>query len=238
MHVSRLFRLLTVTRPLIILDASVFAVAPGEKPKSTGFSDMLASLKKNIGSTLPEGKPAVKQAFMPAVSSNLRKSHSASSVTAVPSSADISRVAALESTDVAPVSEPVRPLQRSVSDIIRAKENANHPIDKKTASHEKDMSTQPLVKSLEASKSNPAPLDSQLSTSSLDFEAMQASLMHDYKLDIRKESSENDPSSFQYKVLENVVSDCMSNFREQIRNDIKNMHLELIRQFQIQKVKN
>ncbi|KAF9919523.1 Protein nedd1 [Linnemannia zychae] len=43
-------------------------------------------------------------------------------------------------------------------------------------------------------------------------------------------------SSFQSKVLEGVIDGCLMEFRAGIRNDIQNMHLELLRQFQIQKM--
>ncbi|KAG0074220.1 Protein nedd1 [Podila epicladia] len=43
-------------------------------------------------------------------------------------------------------------------------------------------------------------------------------------------------SSFSSKVLENVIEGCLMEFRTGIRNDIQNMHLELLRQFQIQKL--
>lgn len=42
--------------------------------------------------------------------------------------------------------------------------------------------------------------------------------------------------SFSSKVLENVIEGCLMEFRTGIRNDIQNMHLELLRQFQIQKL--
>ncbi|KAF9365860.1 Protein nedd1 [Mortierella sp. NVP85] len=42
--------------------------------------------------------------------------------------------------------------------------------------------------------------------------------------------------TLQTKILEGVVEDCLMNFRAGIRNDIQNMHLELLRQFQIQKM--
>ncbi|CAG8599339.1 2358_t:CDS:10 [Paraglomus brasilianum] len=42
-------------------------------------------------------------------------------------------------------------------------------------------------------------------------------------------------SQFQYQVLENVVSECLHEFRTAIKNDIQDMHLELLRQFHIQK---
>lgn len=41
-------------------------------------------------------------------------------------------------------------------------------------------------------------------------------------------------SSFQSKVLESIIDGCLMEFRAGIRNDIQNMHLELLRQFQIQ----
>ncbi|KAF9115396.1 Protein nedd1 [Mortierella sp. AM989] len=43
-------------------------------------------------------------------------------------------------------------------------------------------------------------------------------------------------SSFSSKILENVIEGCLMDFRTGIRNDIQNMHLELLRQFQIQKI--
>ena len=43
-------------------------------------------------------------------------------------------------------------------------------------------------------------------------------------------------SSFQYTVLENIIQDALEDFRHQIRLDIQNMHVELVRQFQVQKV--
>ncbi|KAI9143039.1 hypothetical protein BKA69DRAFT_1064020 [Paraphysoderma sedebokerense] len=42
-------------------------------------------------------------------------------------------------------------------------------------------------------------------------------------------------TTFQLQLLENVVDDCLSGFRASVRNDVQNMHLELLRQFQIQK---
>ncbi|KAJ3292156.1 Protein nedd1 [Borealophlyctis nickersoniae] len=44
-----------------------------------------------------------------------------------------------------------------------------------------------------------------------------------------------EPSSFQYQILQNVVEECLQEFRVQLRNDVQNMHLELLRQFQIQR---
>ena len=46
----------------------------------------------------------------------------------------------------------------------------------------------------------------------------------------------SDMSTFQYQILENIVQDSLADFRDQIRSDVQNMHLELLRQFQIQKV--
>ncbi|KAI9090542.1 WD40-repeat-containing domain protein [Phlyctochytrium arcticum] len=57
-------------------------------------------------------------------------------------------------------------------------------------------------------------------------------------LDMQKHSqfSVDQRSSFQYQVIQNVVNDCLDDFRSQIRADVQNMHLDLIRQFWIQKV--
>ncbi|KAF9183768.1 Protein nedd1 [Haplosporangium sp. Z 767] len=52
-------------------------------------------------------------------------------------------------------------------------------------------------------------------------------------------SSSSVPSltnSFPSQVLEGVIEGCLADFRTGIRNDIQNMHLELLRQFQIQKM--
>ena len=48
-------------------------------------------------------------------------------------------------------------------------------------------------------------------------------------------STHNGVSSFQYHVLENIIQDSLSDFCSQIRFDIQNMHLELLRQFELQK---
>ncbi|KAJ3043226.1 Protein nedd1 [Rhizophlyctis rosea] len=47
----------------------------------------------------------------------------------------------------------------------------------------------------------------------------------------------NEPAhaNIQYTLLENVIDECLQDFRMQMREDIQNMHLELLRQFQIQK---
>ncbi|CAG8511546.1 2652_t:CDS:10 [Ambispora leptoticha] len=51
-----------------------------------------------------------------------------------------------------------------------------------------------------------------------------------------KNRNNNDTTpTFQYQVLENIVEDCLHEFRISLRNDIQNMHLELLRQFHIQK---
>ncbi|KAL1922055.1 uncharacterized protein VTP21DRAFT_10697 [Calcarisporiella thermophila] len=43
-------------------------------------------------------------------------------------------------------------------------------------------------------------------------------------------------SSFQLGVVQNVIKDCLEEFREALRNDIHNMHVELLRQFYMQKM--
>ncbi|KAF9574877.1 Protein nedd1 [Mortierella alpina] len=43
-------------------------------------------------------------------------------------------------------------------------------------------------------------------------------------------------SSFPTQILESVIEGCLADFRVGIRSDIQNMHLELLRQFQIQKM--
>jgi protein NEDD1 len=49
-------------------------------------------------------------------------------------------------------------------------------------------------------------------------------------------SSSISSSSFPTKILEGVIEGCLMDFRAGIRSDIQNMHLELLRQFQIQKM--
>ncbi|ORZ27919.1 hypothetical protein BCR41DRAFT_124572 [Lobosporangium transversale] len=46
----------------------------------------------------------------------------------------------------------------------------------------------------------------------------------------------NSGGSFPSKLLEGVIENCLMEFRAGLRNDIQNMHLELLRQFQIQKI--
>lgn len=41
---------------------------------------------------------------------------------------------------------------------------------------------------------------------------------------------------FQYQVLKNVIHDCLESFSLDLKQDIQNMHIELLRQFQTQKV--
>ncbi|KAF9124529.1 Protein nedd1 [Mortierella sp. 14UC] len=55
-------------------------------------------------------------------------------------------------------------------------------------------------------------------------------------LDPPPESGAVFSSPFQSKILEGVIDGCLMEFRALIRNDIQNMHLELLRQFQIQKM--
>ncbi|CAG8599154.1 23880_t:CDS:2 [Dentiscutata erythropus] len=42
-------------------------------------------------------------------------------------------------------------------------------------------------------------------------------------------------TDFQLQVIKSAVDECLQEFRTSIRNDIQNMHLELLRQFHIQK---
>nr|CAG8444640.1 4483_t:CDS:2 [Entrophospora candida] len=41
-------------------------------------------------------------------------------------------------------------------------------------------------------------------------------------------------SNFQHKVLENVINECLEDFKTSLHRDIMDMHVELIRQFHIQ----
>ncbi|CAG8509584.1 6762_t:CDS:10 [Funneliformis mosseae] len=46
----------------------------------------------------------------------------------------------------------------------------------------------------------------------------------------------NTATNFQLQVIGSVVDECLQDFRISLRNDIQNMHLELLRQFHIQKM--
>ena len=49
-------------------------------------------------------------------------------------------------------------------------------------------------------------------------------------------NSHTTSSNFQYQVLENIVHDSLEAFAQEIKQDIQNMHIELLKQFQTQKV--
>ncbi|KAI8049920.1 WD40-repeat-containing domain protein [Syncephalis plumigaleata] len=49
------------------------------------------------------------------------------------------------------------------------------------------------------------------------------------------EATTGTPSAFQLRVVEGVIEDCLQDFREEIRADLQNLHLELLRQFHIQR---
>ena len=51
-----------------------------------------------------------------------------------------------------------------------------------------------------------------------------------------KNNSTSTATNFQLQVIGSVVDECLQDFRISLRNDIQNMHLELLRQFHIQKV--
>ncbi|KAG0013544.1 Protein nedd1 [Entomortierella chlamydospora] len=78
---------------------------------------------------------------------------------------------------------------------------------------------------LAASTSLPATTIGVIPSSSLSSSAM-----------VTDPSAALSSNGFSSKVLENVVEGCLMDFRAGIRNDIQNMHLELLRQFQIQKI--
>jgi hypothetical protein len=51
-----------------------------------------------------------------------------------------------------------------------------------------------------------------------------------------KNISTEKADQFQYAVIRNIVDEVVSDYHDQLRKDINNMHLELIRQFQMQKI--
>ena len=51
-------------------------------------------------------------------------------------------------------------------------------------------------------------------------------------------NEEGSVSALQYKIIRDIVEDVVQEHNEQLRNDIQNLHLEILRQFQIQKVFN
>ncbi|CAG8585328.1 2865_t:CDS:10 [Acaulospora morrowiae] len=52
---------------------------------------------------------------------------------------------------------------------------------------------------------------------------------------VENNSNTGSATNFQLQVIGNVVDECLQEFRISLRNDIQNMHLELLRQFHIQK---
>ncbi|KAG0295004.1 Protein nedd1 [Linnemannia gamsii] len=72
--------------------------------------------------------------------------------------------------------------------------------------------------------------------SSMGFPSISSPSTLAMALDPPSEAGTTSSSSFQSKVLESVIDGCLMEFRAGIRNDIQNMHLELLRQFQIQKM--
>ena len=52
-----------------------------------------------------------------------------------------------------------------------------------------------------------------------------------------KEEKPTEPrTDFQYQVLKNIIRDSLESFSLDLKQDIQNMHIELLRQFQTQKV--
>ena len=89
----------------------------------------------------------------------------------------------------------------------------------------------PQTEPLKLETKNPTPDDTNNKNKSEIFEiAEKIAATAQTKL------SESPSSSFQYHVLRNIVNECLQEYHEQIRADIQSMHVELIRQFQIQKV--
>jgi hypothetical protein len=52
----------------------------------------------------------------------------------------------------------------------------------------------------------------------------------------REEKPAEPRSDFQYQVLKNIIQDSLESFSLDLKQDIQNMHIELLRQFQTQKV--
>ncbi|KAG0213747.1 Protein nedd1 [Mortierella sp. NVP41] len=84
------------------------------------------------------------------------------------------------------------------------------------------------VSKTDGTLSNPT---TSISASSLGLPSLPSSSTLAMSLDPQESGS-----SFQSKILESVIDGCLMEFRAGIRNDIQNMHLELLRQFQIQKM--
>lgn len=78
----------------------------------------------------------------------------------------------------------------------------------------------PLVSPREASVTHPTASTNKSKTS----------------LEHRPKRSGLGDSDFQYQVLENIVHDSLESFAQDLKQDIQNMHIELLRQFQSQKV--
>jgi len=58
------------------------------------------------------------------------------------------------------------------------------------------------------------------------------------ELDKTTTTTATTPAQFQIELVRNILDESLQSFRYQIHMDIQNMHLELLRQFQIQKVIN
>ena len=45
-----------------------------------------------------------------------------------------------------------------------------------------------------------------------------------------------EPSSFQMQLMRSLVEEAMEEFRDQMRRDVLNMHMDMLKQFQVQQV--
>ena len=92
----------------------------------------------------------------------------------------------------------------------------------------------------EASFATPVPIhdqrfDQPLTNAKIVSEANQDTLKMTHSQEIVQKVSEAMPL-FEYKVIRNIVDEVQGEYHEKTKMEIRNMHLELIRQFQFQKV--
>ncbi|TPX40635.1 hypothetical protein SeLEV6574_g06512 [Synchytrium endobioticum] len=51
-----------------------------------------------------------------------------------------------------------------------------------------------------------------------------------------QQPTEHPKSSYQYQFIESIIEDALSEFKKQVRNDLQNMHLEMLKEFQDQRI--
>ncbi|CAG8552745.1 5105_t:CDS:10 [Paraglomus occultum] len=113
-------------------------------------------------------------------------------------------------------------------------ETANTTAITKTTDTVKTTKTVKSIKPIKTVKNSAATIAATPNISPSPKPAAKVS-SEEQKNDVPSSNTASGVSQFQYQVLENVISECLHEFRTAIKNDIQDMHLELLRQFHIQK---